>query len=40
MVQEVKNNPGPMSLAVSPDGRRLAAACQNKLSVYEITTGK
>jgi WD40 repeat protein len=39
MVQEVKNNPGPMNLAVSPDGKRLAAACQNKLSVYEITTG-
>jgi WD40 repeat protein len=39
MVQEVKNDPGPTNLAVSPDGRRLAAACDNKLSIYEITEG-
>ena len=26
----------PMSLALSPDGKRLAAACQSKLSIYEI----
>jgi len=40
MVQEIKNTPGPMNLAVSPDGKRIAAACQNKLSVYDITTSR
>ena len=39
MVQEIKNKPGPMSLVVSADGKKLAAACQNKLSIYEITSG-
>ena len=38
MVQEIKNNPGPMNLALSLDGKWLAAACQNKLSIYEIKT--
>jgi WD40 repeat protein len=36
MVQEIKSSPEPMSLAISPDGKRLAAACQNKLLIYEI----
>ena len=36
MVQVMKSNPEPMSLALSPDGKRLAAACQSKLSIYEI----
>jgi hypothetical protein len=36
MVQEISSNPEPMNLALSPDGKRLAAACQNKLPIYEI----
>jgi hypothetical protein len=36
MVQEIKSNPEPMSLALSPDGKWLAASCQNKLSIFKI----
>ena len=39
MVQEIRNNAEPMNMAVSPDGKRLAAACQHRLSIYEIKTG-
>lgn len=40
MLQEVRRNFEPMGLAVSPDGRQLAAACMDKLTIYEITPGK
>lgn len=40
MVQEIRSNPAPMSLAVSPDGKWIAAHCQARMSIYEITTGK
>jgi WD40 repeat protein len=39
MVQEIRNTHTPLGLAVSPDGKRIAAACQDKLSIYEIMTG-
>jgi len=40
MLQEVRRNFEPMGLAVSPNGRQLAAACMDKLTIYEIETSK
>jgi hypothetical protein len=39
MVQEVKHSKVPIIMALSPDGKKLAAACQSKLSIFEITAG-
>ncbi len=38
MMQEIKSTFVPMGLSVSPDGKRLAVACQDNLSIYEIMT--
>jgi len=40
MVQEIRSDHVPMILAVNPDGKQMAAACQSKLSIYEIKMSK